>query len=149
MHINRFYVIIFNMVDTRFSVSVQIMMTLAFHKDELMNSEQLAGVLKSNPTFIRKLVSNLVEAGLVQSFRGKGGGIKLASDSGTITLKQIYLAAAEDKTLMSTHQKPIIKNCPVSCCIQDVLEEIVDGIESSTKMYLGKKTLSDLMKKVK
>lgn len=67
------------MVDTRFSVSVQIMMTLAVHSDELLNSDFLSKVLKTNPTFIRKIVSNLVEAGLVESFRGKGGGVKIAT----------------------------------------------------------------------
>jgi hypothetical protein len=33
------------MVDTRFSISVHVMMTLAYNKDELVNSEYLAGVL--------------------------------------------------------------------------------------------------------
>ena len=65
------------MVDTRFSVSVQIMVTLAYHSDELMNSDLLSKVLKTNPTFVRKLVSKLVEAKLVDSFRGKGGELKL------------------------------------------------------------------------
>src|SRR4051812_29257430 len=126
------------MVDTRFSVSVQIMMSLAHHSDELMNSEQLAGVLKSNPTFIRKLISNLVEAGLINSYRGKGGGIKLALPPEKITLKQIYIASTEEQTLIKTHAKPVIKACPVSCCIKDVLEDIVEGIENTTQTYLSK-----------
>lgn len=137
------------MVDTRFSVSVQIMMTLAFHSDELTNSENLAKVLKTNATFIRKLVSNLVEAQLVESFRGKNGGIKIARNPSDITLNDIYIAATGEKTLISLHKKPTIKACPVSCCIGDVLDDIVDGIEHSTQTYLAKKTLCDLMKKVK
>lgn len=137
------------MVDTRFSVSVQIMMTLAFHSDELTNSESLAKVLKTNATFIRKLVSHLVEAQLVESFRGKGGGIKIAKNPKDITLNEIYTAATDEKPLISLHKKPTIKACPVSCCIEGVMDEIVDGIEHSTQSYLAKKTLCDLMKKVK
>jgi Rrf2 family protein len=136
------------MVDTRFSVSVQIMMTLAFHSDELLNSDGLAKVLKTNPTFIRKLVSNLVEARLVESFRGKGGGIKIAQAPSDITLKDIYIASTEEKKLISRHKKPVIKACPISCCIENVLDEILDGIEASTKSSLAKKSLQDLMKKV-
>lgn len=136
------------MVDTRFSVSVQIMMTLAYHKDELMNSDALAKVLKTNPTFIRKIVSNLVDAELVESFRGKGGGIKIGRSPELITLKDIYLAATEDKRLISCHKKPALKACPVSCCIKDVLEDIVEGIEETTQTYLANKNLQDLMKKV-
>lgn len=136
------------MVDTRFSLSVHVMMTLAYHKDDLVNSEMLAGVLKTNPTFVRKIVSRLVDGGLVESFRGKGGGIRIAKSPSEISLSQIYSAAVEEKCLVSTHKKPIVKACPVSCCMGDVLDDIVEGIESSTKGYLSRMHLSDLMKKV-
>jgi len=137
------------MEDTRFSVSVQIMMTLAYHSDEMISSESLSKILKTNPTFIRKLVSNMVDAKLIDSFRGKGGGIKIAKAPDDISLKDIYLASTQEKALISLHHKPILKACPVSCCIDNVLKEIVMGIEQSTKSYLAKKYLSDLMKKVK
>lgn len=136
------------MVDTRFSVSVQIMVTLAYHSEEMMNSETLAKVLKTNPTFIRKLVSNLVDAELVESFRGKGGGIKLGKSPADITLQEIYVASTEAKTLVSTHKKPITKACPVSCSFDEIMCDIIDGIETSTQTYLSKKYLSDLLKKV-
>lgn len=136
------------MVDTRFSMSVQIMMSLAYHGEELMNSEQLAKSIKTNATFVRKLVSRLVEAGLVQSFRGKAGGIKLAKSPSDISLKDIYLASTCEKTLITCHKKPVNKNCPVSGCIEEVIGEIVDGIEETTKKYLLHKKLDQLMKKV-
>lgn len=137
------------MVDTRFSVSVQIMVTLAYHQDEMMNSEALAKVLKTNATFIRKLVSNLVEAELVESFRGKGGGIKLGKSPADISLNDIYVASTEAKPLISTHKKTVTKACPVSCSFDDIFcKEVVDGIEGVTQSYLSKKYLSDLLKKV-
>ncbi len=137
------------MVDTRFSLSVHVMMTLAYNKeDQLVNSEYLAGVLKTNATFVRKIVSRLVEAELVESFRGKGGGIKIARSPSEISLSEIYSAAVEEKCLVSTHKKPIFKNCPVSCSMDGILDDIVDGIEDSTKSYLSRLYLSDLLKKV-
>jgi Rrf2 family protein len=136
------------MVDTRFSLSVHVMMTLAYHKEELVNSEYLAGVLKTNPTFVRKIVSRLVEAKLVDSFRGKGGGIRIAKSPSEIVLSDIYAAAVEDKCLVSTHKRPVMRSCPVSCCMDEVLTDIVDGIEDSTKNYLSKMRLSDLLRKV-
>jgi len=136
------------MVDTRFSVSIQIMVTLAYHSDELMNSETLAQVLKTNPTFVRKLVSRLVDSQLVISYRGKGGGIKIARPADEISLKDIYIAASNEKTLMSAHKKPIMKACPVSCSIDTIFCEIVQGIETTTHSYLSKKYLSELLTKV-
>lgn len=136
------------MVDTRFSVSLQIMVTLAYNSDELVNSDYLAKILKTNPTFIRKLVSRLVEANLIESFRGKGGGIKIAQTPQTISLKDIYLASTNDKPLISSHKKPVLKSCPVSCSMDSIFCDIADGIESSTQSYLANKYLSDLVKKV-
>lgn len=137
------------MEDTRFSVSIQIMMTLGNHPKELISSEYLSKALNTNPAFIRKLVSKLVNAGLIDSFRGKSGGIKMAKAPSAISLKEIYLASIEDKKLISVHKKPVLKHCPVSCCIDNVLKDISEGIEDSTTAYLSKKSLSDLMKKVK
>lgn len=136
------------MVDTRFSVSIQIMMTLASHEDELVNSESLAKVIKTNPTFVRKLVSHLVVAKLVTSYRGKGGGIKIAQRPGDISLKDIYLASTDEKTLMNMHHGRMVKQCSVSCCINGILKSIVSGIENSTLKYLEGTTLHDLMSKV-
>ena len=136
------------MVDTRFSLSVHVMLTLAYNKDELVNSEYLAGMFKTNPTFVRKIVSRLVEADLVQSFRGKGGGVKIARSPTEIKLSDIYAAAVDEKCLVSTHKKPVSKSCPVSCSMDGILEGIVAGIEDTTKNYLSKLHLSDLLKKV-
>lgn len=136
------------MVDTRFPVSVHIMLSLAYHQDEMMNSDQLAQVLKTNATFIRKLVSRLVEAGLVESFRGKGGGIKIAKEPKNISLKEIYLASLEEKPLLCIPKKPVTKACQVSCSMNEILCDIVGGIETTTQQYLSKMTLQDLLKKV-
>lgn len=136
------------MVDTRFSVSTQIMVTLAYHSDEMMNSDSLASVLKTNPTFVRKLVSRLVDAGLVLSFRGKNGGIKIAKSPTQISLKEIYLASTNEKTLVAAHSKPVARACAVSCAMDTIFCEIVSGIETSTQAYLAKKYLSDIVKKV-
>lgn len=136
------------MIDTRFSVSVQIMMTLGHYSDELVSSDTLASVLKTNPTFVRKIVSRLVDAKLIKSYRGKGGGIELARDPSSISLNDIYLASTDEKKLINVHKKPISKNCDVSRCIDGVLDDVVCGIEKSTQNYLSKKLLSDLIKKV-
>jgi Rrf2 family protein len=136
------------MVDTRFPVSVHIMVSLAYHYDELMNSEQLASVVKTNPTFIRKLVSRLVEAGLIESFRGKGGGIKIAKSPADISLKDIYLASLEEKPLLCAPKKPITKACPVSCSMNDILCKVIEGMEITTQNYLSSMTLQDLLEQV-
>lgn len=138
------------MLDTRFSVSIQIMMSTAFYsqKNELTNSDYLAESLKTNPTFIRKLVGKLVEKNLIQSFRGKGGGIKLAKPANEISLYDIYLASTCDKKVINIHNKPINTACNVSLCIGDVLSDVCQGLEEKIEEHLSSRKLSDMMKKV-
>ncbi len=113
-----------------------------------MTSEKLAAGIRTNPTVIRRLVSKLVEAGLLQSFKGKAGGIKLAKSPKEISLREVYLAVS-DKTLIATPLKDPNKNCAVSCAIKKLMCEIVSGLEASSLQYLSNIRLSDLTAKIK
>jgi Rrf2 family protein len=138
-----------HMIDTRFSITIQIMTSLAYGEGKLLSSEELALVLKTNPSFIRKLVAKLVEHDLVVAFRGKGGGIKLAKAPDKISLKEIYIASIDNKPFIFSHNKPIVKACPVSCSMAEIFCDIVKGMEDSTLHYLSKYYLSDLVDKIK
>lgn len=136
------------MEDTRFSVSIQILMTLAHDCHDLVTSEKLADILKTNPTFIRKLVASLVNFGLVESIRGQSGGFRLNRSPKEISLKDVYLASTHEKKIITVHKKPTTKSCPVSCCIEKVVSRVSDDVEKLTQDYLSRKKLSDLMKEV-
>ncbi len=136
------------MVDTRFSVSIYIMVSLAYRKNELTNSTELAKVLRTNPTFVRKIVSRLVEAKLVESHRGKGGGVKIARDPRQISLKDIYVASMDDKCLFSSPDKSAYKACKVSCSMATIFGSVFKGIETSIQDHLEKTSVGDLVKKI-
>lgn len=136
------------MVDQRFAVSVHIMTALAFHAGELMTSEKLAAGVRTNPTVIRRLLSKLVEAGLLESFKGKTGGVRLAKPASDISLKDIYTAIS-DKNLINTPDKAPMKKCPVSCNMGKIMDEVVEGIEDNSLNYLQGIRLSQLTAKIK
>lgn len=135
------------MVDQRFSVSVHIMTAIAYEKGELVTSEELAAGIRTNPTVVRRLISKLVEAGLLNSFKGKTGGVRLAKPAKEVTLRDIYSAIA-DKKLMATPDKEPFKNCVVSCSMKKLLCEVADGIENNSLTYLESIRLSDLLAKI-
>ncbi|KYG61618.1 transcriptional regulator [Bdellovibrio bacteriovorus] len=136
------------MVDQRFSVSVHLMTVLAYHKPDLMTSEELASSIRTNPTVIRRLVSKLVEAGLLETFKGKAGGIRMTKSPKEITLKDIYEAVL-DKKLMATPCKEPYKQCVVSCNMGTLLSEVAEGIEQNSMHYLSGIKLSDLASQIK
>ncbi|KYG62745.1 transcriptional regulator [Bdellovibrio bacteriovorus] len=136
------------MVDQRFSVSVHIMTVLAYHKGELLTSDQLANSIRTNPTVIRRLVSRLVDAGLLESFKGKSGGVKILKSPKEISLKEIYTAVC-DKKLIATPDKEPMKQCLVSCNMGKLMDEVANGIEKNSMEYLSGIRLSDLCGKIK
>src|SRR4051812_42916505 len=125
------------MVDTRFPVSVHIMTSLAYNRPELVSSEQLAVSIKTNSSFIRKLVVSLSAAGLVESVRGKSGGVRLVKNPKDITLDQIYRAVT-DNSLIAVPNKTPNKSCAISCGIGDILCKISEEIEENTLKQLAK-----------
>lgn len=137
------------MVDTRFPVSVHIMTTLAYSQPDLVSSETLATGIKTNPSFIRKLVVQLAAAGLVESCRGKMGGVRLAKKAKDITLDQIYKAVTDDTALMAVPKKSPSKTCAVSCGMGDILCQISQEIEDNTIKQLAKKNLSEILSQLK
>jgi Rrf2 family protein len=136
------------MIDTRFPVSVHIMTSLAYTHPNLMSSEILAAGVKTNASFIRKLVVSLAAAGLVESVRGKSGGIRLAKNPKDIRLDQIYSAVTES-TLIAVPNKTPNKSCAVSCGINDVLCKISRDIEENTIAQLSKKNLGEILGQIK
>lgn len=112
-----------------------------------MTSEQLAESIRTNPTVVRRLLAKLAEAGLLDSFKGKSGGVLLAKSPKEITLKDIYLATT-DKKLLCTSEKEPMKSCLVSCNMKEIMASVIDGFEDHSMTYLSKIRLSDLTSKV-
>lgn len=114
-----------------------------------MTSDQLADSIRTNPTVVRRLLAKLSEAGLLDSFKGKAGGVILNKSPKEITLKDIYMATVEDKKLLCTlSEKEPAKGCAVSCSMKKILTDVVDGFEENSLSYLSKIRLSDLTSKI-
>lgn len=136
------------MVDTRFSVSVHIMTALAFSRPHLMSSVELAKGIKTNSSFIRKLVVSLSAAGLVESVRGKSGGIRLAKRPQDISLAQIYRAVAATP-LVAVPGKTPNRSCEVSCGMGTILCALSQDIEEAALKMLDRRSLQDVLAQLK
>lgn len=112
-----------------------------------MTSEKLAESIRTNPTVVRRLLAKLVDAGLVESFKGKAGGVRIAKTAKEVSLKDIYKAVS-DKALVNCRESEPQKLCKVSCSISKLFSEVADGMEASSMSYLSKVKLSDITSKV-
>lgn len=135
------------MEDLRFATSVHVMIYLADRQragKELMSSFELAEGLNTNPALIRKLLGPLVEAGLVETVKGKTGGAKLAKPAKSITLKDIYIASSDRDVAFC--RENINNKCPISHKMKGVFSNIADGMNKALLTHLNQTTLDKVLK---
>ena len=69
--------------------------------DRLHIAEELSQTLQIPTQYLRRLLTNLSKAGLLNSDKGKGGGYRLAKPADSVYLSEI-LAATEKKELLNS-----------------------------------------------
>ncbi len=71
---------------------LRILMTLALSKEERWSARRLAEHLDLSFTHVQKVVQSLESADLVQTFRGRGGGVSLAQRPTEVTIGRVVRA---------------------------------------------------------
>ena len=80
--------------NSQFSMAVHILTLLARAGGENVKSERIAGSVNTNAVVIRRVLSQLNQAGLVSSQTGAFGGTRLAKEPADIALCEIYKAVS-------------------------------------------------------
>lgn len=132
-------------ISSRFTIAIHIFSCIdTFEKDKKVTSEFLASSVEVNPVIIRRILSQLKGAGLVNVQRGTGG-TTIARPLEEITFLDIYRAVecVEDGALFHFHEKPNIE-CPVGRNIHNVLDEKLERIQRAMERELASITLADV-----
>jgi len=133
------------MIDVRFPTALQMMLSLALAQAEgveRLSSAELAEGVDSNPTFVRRLLVPLMQAGLVRSTMGRDGGVSLSVDAAAITLGEIYKATMGG---LWAGRSDIPHRCLVSCNVERFFGNLADEVDESVVRLLGRRTLADTL----
>lgn len=135
-------------MDTKFSVAVHILILISEAPNPL-NSDQIAGSVGTNASYIRKILSLLKKSGMIHSHRGVSG-YELTTTPDRITLLGIYQAVMEEPQihLLDTHQNPN-DQCVVGRHIRPMLTKIFEEIEESFARELSQRTLADCTRAIR
>ena len=131
----------------RFAVAVHVAVLLAMAGEKSATSEWLAGSVNTNPVVVRRILSALAKAGLVQSSRGIKGGSVLSKAPRMISLLEINRAVDEEEPPSLHHQQPN-QACPVGRGIQPVLTQVLGQASQASDAVLAGITLADVVKSV-
>ncbi|MHC3471038.1 Rrf2 family transcriptional regulator [Streptomyces sp. 7R007] len=110
-------------------------------------SEQIATSVNTNPVVIRRLLSELRKAGLVESRRGAGAGWMLCRDLASITLLDVHEAIAAGP-VFALHPSTPDPECVVGHGMGPALASVYDGVEAAVRRELAKTTLEDVLRDV-
>jgi len=87
--------------ETDYALRTALQLAKCASSGEVVATAALADVMSIPYRFLRKIVSKLVTAGLVESRRGKGGGLVLARPPRSISLLQIIQAVDPQSVLLN------------------------------------------------
>ena len=129
-------------MDTKFSVAVHVLILISESPNPL-NSDQMAGSVGTNASYIRKILALLKKGEIVDGHRGISGySLTVAPEQ--LTLLQIYQVVMEKSNihLLDIHQNPS-DQCIVGRHIRPALTETFTDIEDVFARSLAGQTLAD------
>lgn len=126
-------------LNTRFGTAIHVLVLLGAEPDRLHTSEDVARILKTNSVVVRRIFLQLQSAALTRSYKGPGGGAKLARPPKRITLRDIYRAVHPQGLLPPP--SPVMPN------LQSALKSVFKDTTRAFEAELDQTTLARLLKK--
>ena len=132
-------------ISSRFTIALHIFTCVEiFKNDYKITSDFLAGSINTNPVIIRKILTQLKNAGLITVTRGTGG-ISPTRSLKDISFYDVYQAIepVENGDLFNFHSSPN-PQCPVGKNIHRLLDDKLKTIQLAMENEMKKYTLDDL-----
>lgn len=132
-------------ISSKFTVALHIFTCVdTFGNEYKITSDFLAGSINTNPVIIRKILSQLKNAGLIMVARGTGG-VEITRPLNEITFYDVYEAIdpVENGDLFSFHAGPN-PQCPVGRNIHVLLDDKLKAVQLAMENEMKKYTLDDL-----
>ncbi|GAB5536259.1 MAG: Rrf2 family transcriptional regulator [Rubricoccaceae bacterium] len=90
-------------MNSQLTIALHILGFLASRGGESLTSEEMARTYGTSPVVLRRVLSKLQRAGLVETRRGVGGGSVLARNANAIHLREVYEAVTDSPEILRRH----------------------------------------------
>ncbi|MEG8099228.1 iron-responsive transcriptional regulator RirA [Candidatus Liberibacter brunswickensis] len=120
----------------RTDYGVRILMYCAVHSDRPNRISQIAESCGISELFLFKVLQPLVKAGIIDTVRGRNGGVLLCRPADQITLLDVVQATEESFCIAECFEDRKI-DCPLvgSCELSDVFEEALNAFFGVLSQY--------------
>ena len=125
-------------VTRKMDYGLRILLTLGCRPNDRLTSEELAETIEVPRQFTLKIAQSLTKAGIIKAQRGVGGGIQLARDPETITLRDIFNATDTPRALNECLIDPDACTRACICATHQALQKIQVILDQHlTRITLG------------
>lgn len=123
--------------------SLRVLIYLGLHPDRLATISEIADAYRISRNHLLKVVHHLGQIGAIQTFRGKSGGIRLATEPEHLNIGAIVRQTEPHLDLLECFN--IAKDtCPITPAC--ALKSILDQAKRSFLAVLDQYTLADVLK---
>jgi Rrf2 family iron-responsive transcriptional regulator len=121
--------------------AIRILMYCASNEGQLSRIPDIAAAYTVSELFLFKILQPLVEAKLVETVRGRNGGVRLARPADKINLFDVVRVTEENFSMAEcfdsdTADCPLIDSCKLNAALREALNAFFDA--------LAKHTIADL-----
>lgn len=131
-------------MNTRFAVATHLLSFLSAAGNRLVTSEETAASVNTHPALLRRLLSMLRAAGLVETQIGPGGGARLARPPETITLLDVFEAVEQGNDLFALARLSPNPDCPMGAKIRATLECVLSAPQAALHQALAQVTIQQV-----
>lgn len=122
--------------------TLRVLMYLALNRERLATIPEIAAAYEISENHLMKVVHQLARSGVIESVRGKGGGIRLAREPEEIRIGQIVRASEGSAPIVECLSGDAATCCIAPVCkLTAVLSRAFDALYAS----LDETTLADLV----
>ena len=124
--------------------TLRVLMYLALDRTRLATIPEIAAAYGISGNHLTKVVHQLARAGIVESVRGKGGGVRLARAPEAIKLGEVVRASEGDAPIVECLSgDPRACRITSSCRLKGILVDAFEALYDS----LDEHTLADLIER--
>lgn len=129
----------------RFAMALHALALLA-QSHEGHPSAYIASSVNTHAVFLRRILRELVAAGLVEAREGRTGGYRLARPAARISLAEVYRAIEPGGPLAPSPAEPNVR-CPVGAGMRSAFSETAEQATLGMLGALGTRTVEDLSRR--
>lgn len=116
--------------------TIRVLIYLALHPDELATVAELAQRYEISRNHLTKVIHYLGQQGYIETLRGKGGGIRLATSAADINLGTLVRETEKNTTLVECFT-PTANHCKITpaCRLSGILREAQEAFYQVLEKY--------------